>query len=44
MLKRNFKTDGSEDTSDKDCMALDPYRPRRGVRIDGITAVQIVYQ
>lgn len=46
MLKRNFKTNGYEDSSgdDDDVNSLESYRPGNGVKIGGIDAVQIVYK
>jgi hypothetical protein len=44
MLKRNFKSDGSEDSSSDDINSLESYRPGNGVKISGIHAVQTIYQ
>ncbi len=45
ILKRNFKTNGCEDSScDDDVNSLESYRPGNGVKIGGIDAVQIVYK
>lgn len=45
MLRRNFKADSYQDTSsDDDVQTLPFYRPRPGVKIDGIHAIRIVYQ
>jgi len=45
MLKRNFKTNGYEDTaSDDDVNSLESYQPMTGVKISGIRAVQIIYK